>query len=57
MRLLAYAKLLNRKIKSANEKAKNPFMDFSSNPFSNPMNNTLVWVETDENKHKENNHN
>jgi hypothetical protein len=51
MRLLAYTKLLNRKINSANNKAKNPFLDYNSsyNPFSRPIYNTLVWIESDEN--------
>lgn len=50
MKLLAYAKLLNRKINSANNKAKNPFIDYDSalNPFSKPIYNTLVWVEENE---------
>ena len=50
MRLLAYAKLLNRKINSANSKAKNPFLDYNAslNPFNRPFYNTLVWVEDDE---------
>lgn len=49
MRLVAYAKLLNRKINSANNKAKNPFMGASlfPNPFNRPFYNTLVWVEPD----------
>lgn len=51
MRLLAYAKLLSKKIKSANNKAQNPFLDYnaSRNPFNRPFYNTLVWVESDEN--------
>lgn len=50
MKLLAYTKLLNKKINSANNKAKNPFIDYQStyNPFSRPIYNTLVWIETDE---------
>lgn len=50
MRLIAYAKLLNRKINSAHKKAKNPFMssDVPCNPFNRFMSNTLVWVEPDE---------
>lgn len=50
MRLVAYAKLLNRKINSAHNKARNPFMDYSSslNPFIQPIYNTMVWVEDDE---------
>lgn len=50
MKLIAYAKLLNRKINSANKKAKNPFVDSDSfyNPFSRSMYNTLVWIEPDE---------
>lgn len=49
MRLVAYAKLLNRKINSAHKKAKNPFFDgdFSLNPFREPIYNTIVWVESD----------
>lgn len=50
MKLLAYAKLLNRKINSANKKAQNPFLDYddSLNPFNRPRYNTLVWIEADE---------
>ncbi|MDD3437219.1 MAG: hypothetical protein PHC64_08725 [Candidatus Gastranaerophilales bacterium] len=51
MKLTAYAKLLNRKIKSAHKKARNPFMEVglsSYNPFNHPLYNTLVWIETDE---------
>lgn len=50
MRLLAYAKLLNRKINSANNRAKNPFLDYNAslNPFNRPFYNTLVWIENDE---------
>ena len=50
MKLIAYAKLLNRKINSAHNKAKNPFLDYSSsyNPFNGPIYNTLVWIEPDE---------
>lgn len=50
MKLLAYAKLLNRKINSAHNKAKNPFFDYGAhlNPFNRPIYNTLVWVEEDE---------
>ena len=53
MRLLAYAKLLNRKIKSADIQAKNPFMDsnVSLNPFSSKFYNTLVWVEQEDDKY------
>jgi len=55
MRLVAYAKLLNRKINSAHKKAKNPFVDasLSYNPFNRIMSNTLVWIETDENQSKD----
>jgi len=51
MKFVAFAKLLNKKINSAHTKAKNPFLDGSSsyNPFNRPINNTLVWVEQDEN--------
>ena len=54
MRLIAYAKLLNRKINSAHKKAKNPFVnaDLSYNPFNRIMSNTLVWVEPDEKLHQ-----
>ena len=54
MRLITYAKLLNKKINSAHQKAKNPFVnaDLSYNPFSRIMSNTLVWVEPDENSNK-----
>jgi len=47
MRLLAYAKLLNKKVNSAHKKAKNPFLDWddSLNPFKRKIYNTLVWVE------------
>lgn len=50
MRLIAYAKLLNRKINSAHKKAQNPFVDanLSYNPFNKYMYNTLVWIEADE---------
>jgi len=50
MKLLAYARLLNRKINSANSKARNPFLDYSMsyNPFVRPIYNTMVWVESDE---------
>lgn len=49
MKLLAYAKLLNRKINSANLKARNPFLDSSTyNPFNGPMYNTFVWIDADE---------
>lgn len=52
MKLVAYAKLLNRKINSAHKKAKNPFIDagLSYNPFDKPIYNTLVWIEADENQ-------
>lgn len=52
MRLIAYAKLLNKKINSAHKKAKSPFIDsdFLYNPFNNAIYNTLVWVEPDENQ-------
>ena len=56
MNLLAYARLLNRKINSAHNKATNPFMDrglSSYNPFMRPIYTTLVWVETDEDEKKE----
>lgn len=50
MKLLAYAKLLNRKVNSAHRKATNPFYNYASlyNPFNHQINNTLVWVESDE---------
>ena len=50
MKLLAYAKLLNRKVNSAHRKAANPFFDYTSsyNPFDHQIHNTLVWVESDE---------
>lgn len=52
MKLIAYAKLLNRKINSAHKKAKNPFTDinFMHNPFNGSTYNTLVWIEADENQ-------
>lgn len=58
MRFVAYAKLLNRKINSANNKAKNPFIDYNSsvNPFNRPFYNTLVWVENDEKSELNNNY-
>ncbi len=51
MKLLKYIKLINKKINSANKKAKNPFFKANSsyNPFNQPMANTLVWLEPDEN--------
>lgn len=55
MNLLAYAKLLNRKINSAHNKATNPFMDrgvSSYNPFMRPIYTTLVWVEPDREEEK-----
>ena len=50
MRLIAFAKLLNRKINSANKKVKNPYLDYNSsfNPFNLPIHNTFVWVEKDD---------
>lgn len=53
MKLLAYAKLLNRKINSFNNKAKNPYFDYDSNPFCRKYYNTLVWVEADEKEPEE----
>lgn len=52
MKLIAYAKLLNKKINSAHKKAKNPFMNanLSYNPFRRSIYNTLVWIEPDENQ-------
>jgi hypothetical protein len=52
MKLIAYAKLLNKKINSANNKARNPFMSYHDplNPFIKPLYNTLVWIEDDEKK-------
>lgn len=55
MKLLAYARLINKKINSANRKAKNPFIDFSSNPFNRPFYNTLVWIENEEENKIDNN--
>ncbi len=54
MKLMTYAKLLNRKINSVNKKAKNPFLDWndSLNPFNKPIYNTLVWIEPDDDKPK-----
>lgn len=54
MNLIAYARLLNRKINLANKKAKNPFTDndLLYNPFCKSMYNTLVWIEPDENQPK-----
>lgn len=51
MKLIAYAKLLNKRINSAHKKAKNPFIDADLyyNPFYRSMYNTLVWIEPDEN--------
>jgi len=49
MNLVAYARLLHRKINSAHRKAKNPFLDASvTNPFNRPTYMTYVWVEPDE---------
>jgi hypothetical protein len=55
MKLLAFAKLLNRKINTMDKKAVNPFLDYndSLNPFCRPMYNTLVWVESDKNENNE----
>ena len=52
MRLLAYAKLLNKKVNSAHKKAKNPFLDWddSLNPFKRKIYNTLVWIEESDKK-------
>ena len=51
MNLIAYARLLNRKINSVHRKTKNPFTDneLLYNPFNRSMYNTLVWIEADEN--------
>ena len=51
MNLHAYARLLHRKISSANRKAKNPFTDETiiRNPFERPLYTTVVWVEPDDN--------
>lgn len=56
MKLLAYARLLNSKIKSANNMAQNPFINktYFPNPFNRPIYNTLVWVEPDEKKENNN---
>lgn len=50
MKLIAYAKLLNQKINSANKKAINPFLDYNNsiNPFKRPFYNTFVWVEPED---------
>jgi len=49
MNLVAYARLLHKKINSAHRKAKNPFLDDSiKNPFNRPMYMTYVWVEPEE---------
>ena len=50
MNIFAYARLIHRKINSAHNKAKNPFIDadLSCNSFGNPIYNTLVWVEPDD---------
>lgn len=50
MKLVAFARLIHRKINSANRKARNPFIDtsFSYNPFTHPYNTTLVWIEPDD---------
>lgn len=57
MRLIAYAKLLNRKINNLNDKAQNPFLDYNSsiNPFRRPFYNTLVWIESDEKENSKDN--
>lgn len=51
MKLLAYARLLSRRINSADRRAQNPFVDYESslNPFSRPLYSTLVWVEPEDN--------
>lgn len=51
MKLIAYARLLSRKINLAHLKAKNPFTDgeLMHNPFNRSIYSTLVWVEPDEN--------
>lgn len=57
MKLLAYAKLLNRKIKSLNNAAKNPYLEYDSNPFCRKYYNTLVWVEAEEKIQKQDENN
>lgn len=59
MRLLAYAKLLNKKINCIEKKVNNPFFNtsISRNPFNRHITNTLVWVELDENQPTKNNNN
>lgn len=51
MNLIAYARLLNKKINSVHLKAKNPFTDneLFHNPFNRSIYSTLVWIEPDEN--------
>lgn len=50
MNLVAYARLIHKKINSAHRKAKNPFFNagMSYNPFARPVYNTVVWVEQEE---------
>lgn len=50
MNIVAYARLIHKKINSAHRKAQNPFVDsnLSSNPFGRPIYTTLVWVESDD---------
>jgi hypothetical protein len=55
MKLASVLRLLNRKIRSADRKAQNPFLNAdSTNPFSRPIYTTIVWVETDENPQSDN---
>lgn len=51
MNLVAFARLLHKKINSAHQKASNPFTDSSiTNPFNRPIYRTFVWVESEEEK-------
>lgn len=55
MNLVAYARLLHKKINSAHKQAQNPFVDCNSsyNPFAKPIYTTLVWVESDDDDKRE----
>lgn len=49
MNVVAFARLLHRKINAAHKKANNPFVDANFiNPFDRPMYRTFVWVEADD---------
>lgn len=52
LKLLEFVKYLKQKINSADRKAQNPFLNVASNPFSKPINTTIVWIES--NRHSQN---